>query len=80
MIKVVSADIWRIEHGRRAKNGGLCNGPKRRFRAYPLLDNASCLPSVVIGGRGVGVRCTVGSLHVSQRFAGRVADSAVETW
>lgn len=51
MIKVVSADIWRIEHGRRAKNGGLCDGPKRRFRAYPLLDNASCLLSVVIGGR-----------------------------
>jgi hypothetical protein len=51
MIKVVStylaADTGRIERGRRAKSGGLCN---ESFGSYPLLDNASSLSSVVIGG------------------------------
>ena len=66
MIKVLSADIWRIERGRRAKSGGLCNGQRERFGAYPPLGNASCLSSVVIGGREWVY--DVGTLHVSHRL------------
>jgi hypothetical protein len=78
MIKVVSthpvADIGWIGRGRRAKSGG-CVTAKRRFGSYPLLNNASCLSSVAIGGREWAQ--DAGPSHVSNRLP-KGADSAVE--
>jgi hypothetical protein len=51
MIKIVSTYLAADTGAGDARRAEVCVTAKRRFGSYPLLDNASCLSSAVIGGR-----------------------------
>jgi hypothetical protein len=70
MIKVLSADIWRIERGRRAKSGRFVQRPKRKV--WSLSAFGQCLMPFKRGDwrKGVGVRWR--AIARVAPFAGRV--------